>query len=812
MAGAASDTAAGHGGARRHNWQKAPQYWVFRRPGGAWLLCKVVRAAVGPGIQVKTAGEAEGEDYPKQLTASCPVSLATLRAFPLKVSKEPKEDDPLAYRIAGDSLSGWLRHMLPGPPVGDRTDEFDRAMREHLKKLSSDPSRPVADLLVLHDHNNGFRDIPTEESVAPFVDPELFPGSAGGRRGVILLHSDAPLAEGPLWKFLFDDHPAYRDRLVVVVNAEDLRTWGVTLVDDISLERTVADFMYNLERAGPRGPLAKLAQCRCVVVRSQLGLIVLFRHPAVGTSRVNISFLPFAITGPGSDPGRYGKMVGYSVVLVAALAKGICWALSRSVDDSAEFERRLDAGIRFGAHLGLALSEEHLRKGFIQIRPGDPLPEEKELDPYGALFKEIGPTLSATAESGVPPTPAAKGKDAGRKEWDKDFRIASVDFDPQTLGGMEAWSRVQVLPGLAGWGTVEAAAIDVVRYGLKEVVAMAAGLASSRRESAGNGTEPAPSPRPGLDQPDWALPDRLPFPFATIGKLTLVDRDEIDSFSHVERLVLKYLRDNNWKRPLSIAVFGPPGSGKSFTVKQIMKNALGSEELEPLEFNLSQFQVLDDLSDAFHQVQDRALAMKGAPLVFFDEFDTTFGGEPLGWLKYFLAPMQDGTFRGRHHIFRVPRAIFVFAGGICHTFHHFYGIQRERKEFRDAKGPDFVSRLRGHLDIPGINGEHGVSELLTVRRAILLRVFLEDICPAIIDPHTKRANIDTGVVRAFLLTRKYEHGVRSMEAIVQMATVSLSRRKFQRSSVPAAPQLAMHVDAEEFLQYLDDPNPESTWD
>ncbi len=30
------------------------------------------------------------------------------------------------------------------------------------------------------------------------------------------------------------------------------------------------------------------------------------------------------------------------------------------------------------------------------------------------------------------------------------------------------------------------------------------------------------------------------------------------------------------------------------------------------------------------------------PLVFWDEFDTSLDGRPLGWLRYFLAPMQDG--------------------------------------------------------------------------------------------------------------------------------------------------------------------------
>ena len=60
----------------------------------------------------------------------------------------------------------------------------------------------------------------------------------------------------------------------------------------------------------------------------------------------------------------------------------------------------------------------------------------------------------------------------------------------------------------------------------------------------------------------------------------------------------------------------------------------------------------------------RDLGLSGKlPLVFWDEFDTALEGQPLGWLRYFLAPMQDGAFQDGQITHPIGRAIFVFAGG-----------------------------------------------------------------------------------------------------------------------------------------------------
>jgi SpoVK/Ycf46/Vps4 family AAA+-type ATPase len=116
-------------------------------------------------------------------------------------------------------------------------------------------------------------------------------------------------------------------------------------------------------------------------------------------------------------------------------------------------------------------------------------------------------------------------------------------------------------------------------------------------------------------------------PLGKFGKLITVDRREVESFRSIRSLIGEYC-GQSLNKPLSIAVFGPPGSGKSFAVKQIAAS-IRPEEIIPLEFNLSQLSSVDDLYDAFHQVRDAALSGK-LPLVFWDEFDSTFQNKALG--------------------------------------------------------------------------------------------------------------------------------------------------------------------------------------
>ncbi|AWK52579.1 Ryanodine receptor Ryr [Clostridium beijerinckii] len=295
-------------------------------------------------------------------------------------------------------------------------------------------------------------------------------------------------------------------------------------------------------------------------------------------------------------------------------------------------------------------------------------------------------------------------------------------------------------------------------------------------------------------------------PLAQFGKLTTVDKTEIESYRSIKNLMLEYISTKNTVRPLSIAVFGTPGSGKSFGILEVA-NSIAPTLIKKLDFNLSQFRTPLDLINSFHKVRDIVLEGK-IPLVFFDEFDSALEGK-LGWLKYFLAPMQDGAFREGDSIHPIGKAIFVFAGGTSSTFKEFCGEdfedENEQKQFllgfKGAKGPDFVSRLRGYVNILGPNQtDEKWDQLFIIRRAMLLRSLLERKVDHLINDNGE-AQIDDGVLRALLKIRRYKHESRSMEAILEMSMLT-NAKKWEQSYLPSKEQLKLHVDEEQFLRHL----------
>ncbi|MFO1499399.1 MAG: hypothetical protein U1G07_13555 [Verrucomicrobiota bacterium] len=286
----------------------------------------------------------------------------------------------------------------------------------------------------------------------------------------------------------------------------------------------------------------------------------------------------------------------------------------------------------------------------------------------------------------------------------------------------------------------------------------------------------------------------------TVGKLIAIEREDVDNISSVQRLLRHFREDVSLSKPFSLAVFGAPGSGKSFGVKEASKGfprERGGFHEPILEFNVSQFSSPHDLAKALHQVRD--ICLEGyIPIAFFDEFDSGFEGRRFGWLKYFLMPMQDGKFRDGEGVHNIGRAFFVFAGGVNLEYSEFSARVRD-PEFCEAKGPDFLSRLRGFYNVPLLNRiegevdeENHLWHLHMIRRAVLLHSFKKMGLP---EP-------DAPVLRAFLEVSCFRHGARSIQAILEMSSPNQAGR-VDRSSLPRRDQLDIHVDPIEFRSIAD---------
>ncbi|KAE8324360.1 hypothetical protein BDV39DRAFT_180413 [Aspergillus sergii] len=289
-------------------------------------------------------------------------------------------------------------------------------------------------------------------------------------------------------------------------------------------------------------------------------------------------------------------------------------------------------------------------------------------------------------------------------------------------------------------------------------------------------------------------------PTAQFGDLVTVDREEMENFRGIANLVREYMKTTNTK-PLSIGVFGSPGSGKSFGVGQVIKEVATRQgkEIEKLEFNLSQFLEYSDLLAAFQSIRDRTFTGK-VPVVMFDEFDCSFGGKALGWLQYFLAPMQDGKFLERGQLRPLGSAIFIFVGGTSPTFAEFQATARKPAAVA-AKKPDFVSRLRGSVDIWGPNklsSRDDGDKTYTVRRAIILRSLLKK--NKYLDQRDEFKVADN-VLNALLCVSGFHHGTRSLEAIINMCKITPGQ-EFTAAGLPSDDSLTPYIDPIEFGEWL----------
>ncbi|WP_441261119.1 hypothetical protein AB7008_47825 [Bradyrhizobium sp. 521_C7_N1_3] len=282
----------------------------------------------------------------------------------------------------------------------------------------------------------------------------------------------------------------------------------------------------------------------------------------------------------------------------------------------------------------------------------------------------------------------------------------------------------------------------------------------------------------------------------------------------------------------NFALFGSPGSGKSFLSREIARLIDSKNEIFNVdEFNLSQFTEEAQLTRALDTIASKSVGGK-VPLVLWDEFDSVFDGKRGGWLARFLMPMQDAHFFDGRLKRPIGTAVFVFIGGTFPTADEFRiwacrttkpGQGDEPSEAVLLKARDFHSRLYTALDMPGIielykqranekgkvaaaAGDESCSpgercqvfrtawrnDYSKLARAVLLREFFRNGSKIGKTVFLKAVEDD---LCKFLLAIPLRHGARSLQRIVEACLVSKPSR-VSMLHLPPPHFLEEHIETE----------------
>jgi len=560
----------------------------------------------------------------------------------------------------------------------------------------------------------------------------------------IMTRMARPLCEGALWTKL----SKYENRHIVVVTANDLRHMDVRIRKELSWESTAEDVQSAMKKIKP------LMECKHVIVSFDAAGAILYSK-GKPNNKWELIFDPNELEG-FTHKNDQGRVHGYAYCLVASIAHQIATS-SEDLKNDNTCENTLKKAIKAGITAMQLLHNEGFDASDVEVNYF----EEGELKksrylkikfPMDSIANCISEFDICKAEYRDVPLPVI---DNAWKNWSVAKELISLNSDL----GADYFKKLQ----------------DIVLNGPKSNVIK--------------------------DIPLLRIGDKK--------EIFIVERKEIEELRSISILIDEYCRRSNStkdSKPLNIAVFGAPGSGKSFMVKNIAKALKLPVLLEKIEFNISQFTSVDDLTGAFHQVSDACLAGK-IPLVFFDEFDCSVGALEFWWLKYFLMPMQDGKFQEKQITHVLGQCIFVFAGGICSTFAKL-NEKAEETTRKEQKISDFVSRLKGHVSIQGIdlvNSELPTKtdeDMIKIKRALMLHSYLQRHADNIMSRKDDR-KIQKGVLNAFLNIESYKHGARSMESIVEMSRLA-GEAEYRKSALPPKELLDLHVNGDKFLKHAED--------
>ena len=673
---------------------------------------------------------------------------------------------------------------------------------------------------------NKFEEFSFRESLRQQLDKiKLATNDAAGNLDnlIVLWHTRFPILKNPIAR-LFQEYDKLTSATIPIISYHCLCQEGIPLRFDMSFESSIRVLLESAQHELVR----MLLRFPHVLIRFDYGILHMVnkngRLAGLDVHAFNGGFQRF-------DTQRQGMMVGTTPLIIAALLREIIDHRKESdtntfksflsgphIDSDANtppsilantrIDRAIDAGLLLtGLHFDLGFGDYDNKGVGLKIRNCD-----GTLDMYKRLAaqfygKSDFMNIKVKKEKEEEETAsryqlqyAPNAKDADR---DRLIRLSAsgklLGSSRSATGKRKTFSRIELLDDkriamqsaiynrepLTEGDTFDWFLRNIVRYGFKRVF--------SRQPSGKMLLEPS-----------------LLCPYVASGNYASIDTQDIDAFLALRNLVESYVSQRKSTKPLALAVFGPPGSGKSFMVKEVLKGMRQCSLDDDLKLNLSQVSSIELLGRFFHRIQD-AGARGAIPVAFIDEFDGRWEDTDVGWLKHFLMALQDGEYSEGGQTYDLKRAILVFAGGVTESFSAF---EKKFGSLREQKVPDFLSRLRGYLDVqslsmigtrseissesrmgPGVEGDRAAQ----LRRAVILRSILGEKLPQIVDRGSDCANVEDQIINGFVHVSRFKYGVRSMEAIVEMSRVSPNTHSFLRSALPSASQIVMHVDPDEFF-------------
>ncbi len=549
----------------------------------------------------------------------------------------------------------------------------------------------------------------------------------------IVLKMSHLVCQGDLWTQL--KQSPFCDRLIVIVSADDLRRSGASVSMGLSWEKSVRELLSDLKFDAE---LRQLSQAKHVIVN--------FGHDgALWVDNTNPEEPNHQLVfDPGHLEGNWEEdLEGTVLGAGSCLPASVVWSLftmkpAKGIQEDDEENVAKELWLTEGQDLGTGIARGIAARRALMEAGHGTTDSPKPGFPYKPVISILkGPRSGDLSSVAIP-----------------DFAIPAKPGDSDVEG--------------SNWSIIAGASIkrDCPLFGRARKVARFGEAALEH------------------------------IPYGRFKDLYTVDRIEMNSYFGLRKLMMDYIGKKKAKKPMSIGVFGPPGSGKSFGIKQIARGILG-EDVPILTFNLSQFSEPEMIIGALHQVRDQVL--KGeVPVVFWDEFDS----KQNYWLKFMLAPMNDGEFLESQVTHPVGKCIFIFAGGTSDSLQEFstHDDPVEKQKFKNDKGPDFVSRLNGYLNVLGpnprqIGGKNDPTDVgYPIRRAIMLRVNARKF-------KSKELTIDDGLLNAMLKVSKFKHGTRSMANIIELTTGG-GKRELLRCNLPPREQLGLHVEYDEFLDLV----------